>query len=77
MNMKVLNVLDVVLKPFRLKMVYASPPGETFVPDCYGRAHSTSDPLCTGGGGYCRCDYYKACEARTKTYHAGLLRTAP
>jgi hypothetical protein len=70
--MKLLNAL---LKPFHLKIVQITTPGETFVPDCYGRAHSTSDPLCTGGDGHIRCDYYKSCEARTKMILTiGLLR---
>jgi len=72
-----MRLLNVVLKPFRLEVVQITAPGETFVPDCYGRAHSASDPLCAGGEGRGRCDYFKACEARTKTYYAELLRARP
>lgn len=62
--MKLLNAL---LRPFHLEVIQTTAPGEKPVPACYGRAHSASDPLCTGGDGLGRCDYYKACEARTKT----------
>lgn len=60
------RILDAVLKPFHLQVVQETQPGEVHVPDCFGRNHSSTDPLCTGSVLRKRCDYYNACARRLR-----------